>query len=58
MEDHQELARILVGRLCNALKRRDTLASGPNLKGKFFVASGYLTLDKQSYGQVSVPWWK
>ena len=58
VEDRQELAKILSSRVCNSLQGADVLAWGPDLKGKFSVASGYQVLDKQVFGSSQVSWWK
>lgn len=57
-EDHLDLARILSCCPCNSLMDIDTLSSGPNPKGKFYVTSGYLELDRKMHGTKNMSWWK
>lgn len=46
MKDRLDLAKVLVGIPCSSLHIGDILSWGPNPKGKFSVASGYLELDR------------
>lgn len=45
-EERQELAKILASRMCSSLQDKDILVWGPDLKYRFFVASGYMELDR------------
>lgn len=57
-EDRAFLAQVLKDRFCSSLKERDILAWSPSPKGKFSVAQGYATLDRNLHGLEEVRWWK
>ena len=57
-EERALLSRVLENRICSSLVGRDCLAWSPSPKGRFTVAQGYATLDKNLHDLAEVNWWK